>query len=59
VVVEVADFGQAHPVRRLAEWSDEGGRGLVVTDALASRWGVRRTAFGKAVWAEFSPVANA
>jgi anti-sigma regulatory factor (Ser/Thr protein kinase) len=58
VVVEVSDFGQAHPIRRLAEWSDEGGRGLVVTGALASRWGVRRTLGGKAVWAEFSPAVK-
>jgi signal transduction histidine kinase len=53
VVLEISDSGQAHPIRRLAQWSDEDGRGLLVTDALSSRWGVRRTTAGKAVWAEF------
>ncbi|WP_217143734.1 ATP-binding protein [Streptomyces sp. AC627_RSS907] len=30
----------------------EGGRGLLITDALAARWGTRRTGGGLTVWAE-------
>ncbi|WP_217164737.1 ATP-binding protein [Streptomyces sp. AC512_CC834] len=30
----------------------EGGRGLLITDALATRWGTRRTGGGLTVWAE-------
>jgi anti-sigma regulatory factor (Ser/Thr protein kinase) len=31
------------------------GRGLQILDDVAQRWGVRPTAVGKVVWAEFSP----
>ncbi|WP_073729342.1 ATP-binding protein [Streptomyces sp. CB02414] len=32
----------------------EGGRGLLITNALASRWGTRRTGGGLTVWAEIA-----
>ncbi|MFD5653317.1 ATP-binding protein [Streptomyces sp. NPDC127039] len=32
----------------------EGGRGLLITDALATRWGALRTGEGLTVWAEFA-----
>ncbi|UQX01925.1 ATP-binding protein [Streptomyces sp. RerS4] len=43
---------RAWPVLRQAGGDDESGRGLALLDAVASRWGVRREATGKTVWAE-------
>ena len=53
VVIEVTDQALAKPVMRAALASDERGRGLAVTEALCSRWGVRFDQSGKTVWAEF------
>jgi anti-sigma regulatory factor (Ser/Thr protein kinase) len=50
--VEVHDSGGGWPC--LAERSDEGGRGLLIVDALADKWGVGQRAPGKVVWAEFT-----
>ncbi|WP_435192517.1 ATP-binding protein [Streptomyces sp. NRRL F-5630] len=54
VRVEVSDTHPALPVRLAPAPEDaEGGRGLLLVDALASRWGVtERTGPGKTVWAE-------
>lgn len=41
-----------HPVRRHATGTDESGRGLALLAAVSLRWGVRREAVGKTVWAE-------
>ncbi|MFV0131670.1 hypothetical protein ACLGI4_28940 [Streptomyces sp. HMX112] len=30
----------------------EGGRGLVLVDAMSARWGVHTTGWGKRVWAD-------
>lgn len=50
--LEVLD-GSRRPVRaRVAEHSEEGGRGLILVDALADRWGVDAHSDGKEVWAE-------
>ncbi|WP_406049285.1 ATP-binding protein [Streptomyces virginiae] len=54
VRVEVSD---THPRRPVQEATDtagaDGGRGLVLVEALATRWGVRdRVGPGKMVWAE-------
>nr|WSY52727.1 ATP-binding protein [Streptomyces sp. NBC_00886] len=52
--VEVHDSGggvlhvDAHP-----DDTDEGGRGLLLVDALADKWGVGERDLGKVVWAEF------
>lgn len=54
VRVEVADThpGRPEPAHRHAAES-EGGRGLLLVEALAVRWGVlERTGPGKTVWAE-------
>ena len=54
VRVEVSDTCPARPVPPAPASADaDGGRGLVLVEALASRWGVRgRTGPGKTVWAE-------
>lgn len=52
VRLEVED-GSERPLRpRPAGPSDEGGRGLLLVDALSSRYGVEGEAKGKRVWAE-------
>ncbi|MFJ2625919.1 ATP-binding protein [Streptomyces sp. NPDC087532] len=51
--VEVSDTHPALPVRLLPPADADGGRGLLLVEALASRWGVaERTGPGKTVWAE-------
>ena len=52
VRLEVAD-GSTRPLRpRKATIVDEGGRGLLLVDALATRYGVEAEPAGKKVWAE-------
>lgn len=52
VRLEVAD-GSTRPLRpRPLKQDAEGGRGLVLVDALATRYGVEADATGKRVWAE-------
>ncbi|MGD9481834.1 ATP-binding protein [Streptomyces sp. TRM70308] len=53
VRVEVSDTHPGHPVRRVPQPEEDHGRGLLLVDALAARWGVRdRVGPGKTVWAE-------
>lgn len=52
VVLEVSDGSSHGPQRRRAAEDEEGGRGLELVSACASRWGVRMTATGKTVWCE-------
>ncbi|MDK1472806.1 ATP-binding protein [Streptomyces sp. 549] len=53
VRVEVTDPRGERAVRlREAGDEDMSGRGLVIVDALASRWGVLPRTVGKTVWAE-------
>ena len=55
VRLEVRD-GSTRPLRpRPALSSDEGGRGLLLVDALSARYGVEGDAHGKRVWAEIRP----
>ena len=55
VRVEVAD-GSTRPLRpRLVTLADEGGRGLLLVDALSTRYGVEAERAGKLVWAELQP----
>lgn len=52
VRLEVRD-GSTRPLRpRRAGTSDEGGRGLLLVDALAHRYGVEAEGHGKRVWVE-------
>jgi serine/threonine-protein kinase RsbW len=50
--IEVQDADPRWPQPRTPAWFDASGFGFVLVDALASKWGVRETATGKAVWAE-------
>jgi len=52
VWVEVFDPDLRLPRIRMAAETDEGGRGLYLVEQLATRWGSRPTADGKAVWFE-------
>lgn len=53
VRIEVSDTHPALPVRLAPPDDADGGRGLVLVEALASRWGVTgRLGPGKTVWAE-------
>jgi anti-sigma regulatory factor (Ser/Thr protein kinase) len=53
VRLEVHD-GSTRPLRpRPAAPSDEGGRGLMLVDALSTRYGVEGEPHGKRVWVEF------
>jgi len=49
--LEVTDSSTHLPV--LGDPHDGGGRGLIIIDHLAHRWGVNPAADGKTVWAEF------
>jgi PAS domain S-box-containing protein len=52
VWAEVFDPDLRLPRLRTARATDEGGRGLYLIEQLATRWGSRPTAEGKAVWFE-------
>ena len=50
--IEVHDGDLRGPQPRTPSVHDESGFGFVLVNALADNWGVRKTAAGKAVWAE-------
>ena len=52
VLVEVADTSALRPRQRVAQSSDESGRGLPIVAAYAHTWGFRVTRDGKSTWAE-------
>ncbi|MET7684030.1 ATP-binding protein [Streptomyces sp. NPDC005423] len=53
VRIEVTDTHPAQPARLAPGPDEDGGRGLLLVDALAADWGVRdRLGPGKTVWAE-------
>ncbi|MBD2828154.1 ATP-binding protein [Streptomyces globisporus] len=54
VVIEVWDVSDEAPSLRHVEDDAEGGRGLLLVQQLAKRWGSYRTAGGKVVWAELA-----
>ncbi|MFJ2258904.1 ATP-binding protein [Streptomyces sp. NPDC087844] len=57
--IEVTDTHPALPTRRTPPPDEDQGRGLLLVDALATRWGVRdRVGPGKTVWVECSAVSS-
>ena len=50
--MEAADSGPGGAVRRFGEADALGGRGLVIVDALSTRWGSRRESGRYVVWCE-------
>jgi hypothetical protein len=52
--IEVSDAGAGRPEVRSPGEDETGGRGLLLVEALASRWGVQERAggIGKTVWVE-------
>ena len=53
LIIEVWDHSPREPRRALADGKAEGGRGLLVVEALSTRWGYQRTGYSvKVVWAE-------
>jgi anti-sigma regulatory factor (Ser/Thr protein kinase) len=52
LTVEACDASRQAPTERSAGAEDEGGRGLLLVDAVAERHGWEPTAEGKRVWAE-------
>ena len=50
--VEVDDSSQVLPSPQVTTADDSSGRGLMIVEALADRWGVEPTVSGKAVWFE-------
>ncbi|GAA2605030.1 ATP-binding protein [Streptomyces axinellae] len=52
--VEVHDSGDGAPRMTVADSDAESGRGLLLVEALADKWGVGERNPGKVVWAEFA-----
>jgi Histidine kinase-like ATPase domain len=52
--IEVWDRSDGKPQPRLVDEADEGGRGLMLVEAISAQWGwyARAGRFGKVVWAE-------
>src|SRR5256885_2322567 len=50
--VEVRDAAAGRPERRDPSFDDLSGRGLLIVDELADRWGVDEAPPGKSVWFE-------
>ncbi|MFE3826199.1 ATP-binding protein [Streptomyces sp. NPDC059092] len=59
VRVAVVDKSRTPPVPRAAEDGAEDGRGLLVVEALADRWGTELLRWGKQVWVELCPETDA
>ena len=52
LMLDVWDESEDLPMARTADGLDEGGRGLLLVECLASSWGCYRTGYGgKVVWA--------
>jgi anti-sigma regulatory factor (Ser/Thr protein kinase) len=55
---EVIDSSRTLPVRAEADLLDEQGRGLLLVDELARRWGTQTRPGGKLVWFEHPCAAS-
>ena len=54
IQLEVSDDGPGIPAIANPSASDTGGRGLMIVDRLADRWGHRPSTVGKTVWARLN-----
>jgi anti-sigma regulatory factor (Ser/Thr protein kinase) len=54
LLLRVADEAGTLAVARRATPGDDGGRGLVLVEALCDRWGVDANESGKTVWVSFA-----
>ncbi|WP_151772124.1 SpoIIE family protein phosphatase [Streptomyces abyssomicinicus] len=54
LICEVSDSNSAAPHLRIAEDTDEGGRGLYLVGVLGRSWGVRQTERGKTLWVDLA-----
>jgi CheY-like chemotaxis protein/anti-sigma regulatory factor (Ser/Thr protein kinase) len=52
--IEVVDEGDGTPEPQPQDTEAEGGRGIMLVDAMASSWGVESVPSGKLVWAEIA-----
>ncbi|MEU1125462.1 SpoIIE family protein phosphatase [Streptomyces sp. NPDC005899] len=57
--LSVQDRSSAWPRRRTPGETSTSGRGLLLLDAVAARWGIEPRGEGKAVWCEIGPVGPA
>jgi serine/threonine-protein kinase RsbW len=57
--IEIANQDPRWLQPRTPDESGESGFDFLLLDALASKWGVRQTATGRAVWAELEPLQTA
>jgi CheY-like chemotaxis protein len=58
VRVDVADDDPRLPARRVPDDTGPGGRGLLIVERVASRWGVDPAPSGKSVWFEIDRAAS-
>ncbi|MDQ1511624.1 MAG: hypothetical protein QOG50_3468 [Actinomycetota bacterium] len=54
LLLRVADEGRNLPIARRATPADDGGRGLMLVEALSDCWGVDASESGKSIWATFA-----
>jgi CheY-like chemotaxis protein len=52
--IEVVDGGEGTPEPQPQDTEAEGGRGIMLVDAMSSSWGVESVPTGKLVWAEIA-----
>jgi hypothetical protein len=52
--IEVVDEGAGTPEPQPLDIESEGGRGIMLVDAMSSSWGVESVPGGKLVWAEIA-----
>jgi len=53
LMLRVADGSEILPVARARAANEGGGRGLMLVQALADRWGIDASSSGKTVWVAF------
>jgi anti-sigma regulatory factor (Ser/Thr protein kinase) len=54
LLLRVSDESRTLPVVQAPSTDDDGGRGLILVEALADRWGIDAEGAGKSVWVTFA-----